>query len=204
MTNELPKSSLQYCPRSGVLAIAADIDLFACQSAQKREWNMEDSCANLNPIVFLVGLKISSFAGLSIISSASSYVVFPIVKIVQFVCSIMLCLLDSHISEMRKRNRSRAISDGRMRKLLDENKAEDQWVTERMEKFQPFYVTCMYSGASVGCALTEVMNPTTPAMREKITKNPVARLPNGKYIGKIRAGIDNTDAASNIQLSVMK
>lgn len=44
--------------------------------------------------------------------------------------------------------------------------------------------------------VNEVMNPTTPAMREKITKNPVARLPNGKYIGKIRAGIDNTDAAN--------
>lgn len=52
--------------------------------------------------------------------------------------------------------------------------------------------------------MNEVMNPTTPAMREKITKNPVARLPNGKYIGKIRAGIDNTDAANNVQVSVMK
>lgn len=37
--------------------------------------------------------------------------------------------------------------------------------------------------------------PTTPARREKMMKNPVARLPKGKYIGNIRAGSDKTDAA---------
>lgn len=42
----------------------------------------------------------------------------------------------------------------------------------------------------------EVVNPTTPAIRENIMKNPVAIFPIGKYIGNIRAGIDNTDAAN--------
>lgn len=43
----------------------------------------------------------------------------------------------------------------------------------------------------------EVVNPTTPAMREKITTNPVAKFPNGKYIGNILAGGCSTDAARN-------
>lgn len=38
--------------------------------------------------------------------------------------------------------------------------------------------------------------PTTPAMREKITKKPVAVFPIGKYIGKRRAEIDKADAAA--------
>lgn len=36
--------------------------------------------------------------------------------------------------------------------------------------------------------VSEVITPTTPANSENITKNPVARLPIGKYIGNIRAG----------------
>lgn len=44
--------------------------------------------------------------------------------------------------------------------------------------------------------VNEVANPTTPAVREKITKKPVAMFPNGKYIGNMRAGVDKTDAAN--------
>ena len=41
----------------------------------------------------------------------------------------------------------------------------------------------------------DVVNPTTPAIREKIMKCPVAMFPIGKYIGNILAGTDKTDAA---------
>lgn len=51
--------------------------------------------------------------------------------------------------------------------------------------------------------VTEVATPTTPAMREKITKRPVAMFPIGKYIGNMRAGIDNIDAAK-IQIQFYK
>jgi len=40
----------------------------------------------------------------------------------------------------------------------------------------------------------EVVNPTTPAIRDNITKKPVVMFPIGKYIGNIRAGRDKTDA----------
>lgn len=46
--------------------------------------------------------------------------------------------------------------------------------------------------------VSEVMNPTTPAMRVKIMKKPVVMLPIGKYIGNMRAGMDKTDAASQV------
>ena len=39
--------------------------------------------------------------------------------------------------------------------------------------------------------------PITPAIKEKITKNPVAMFPNGKYIGNNRAGNVNVDATSS-------
>lgn len=39
--------------------------------------------------------------------------------------------------------------------------------------------------------------PTTPAIKEKITKNPVAMFPNGKYIGNNRAGNVNVDATNS-------
>lgn len=42
----------------------------------------------------------------------------------------------------------------------------------------------------------EVINPTTPAMREKMIRKPVAMFPNGKYIGNIRAEDVRTDAVS--------
>ena len=52
------------------------------------------------------------------------------------------------------------------------------------------------------------MNPTTPAIRLNITKNPVAMLPFGKYIGNIRAGIVRTEAANTFlvisDLTVLK
>lgn len=35
----------------------------------------------------------------------------------------------------------------------------------------------------------EVAIPTTPAMREKMTKKPVAVFPKGKYIGNIRPDV---------------
>lgn len=40
----------------------------------------------------------------------------------------------------------------------------------------------------------EVVKPTTPAIRDNITKKPVVMFPIGKYIGNIRAGRDKTDA----------
>lgn len=49
----------------------------------------------------------------------------------------------------------------------------------------------------------EVVNPTTPARSDIITKKPVARLPIGKYIGNIRAGIDRTEAVCNVQNRVI-
>lgn len=49
--------------------------------------------------------------------------------------------------------------------------------------------------------VSEVVNPTTPATREKITKKPVVMFPIGKYIGNIRAGMDKTDAANANQPS---
>lgn len=45
--------------------------------------------------------------------------------------------------------------------------------------------------------VSEVAIPTTPAISEKITKKPVAMFPTGKYIGKIFAGRESTDAAIN-------
>jgi len=42
--------------------------------------------------------------------------------------------------------------------------------------------------------VSEVVNPTTPQIRDKITKKPVVMFPIGKYIGNIRAGRDKTDA----------
>lgn len=47
--------------------------------------------------------------------------------------------------------------------------------------------------------VNEVVNPTTPAKRDRITKKPVAMLPIGKYIGNIRAGIDSTEAVKCTQ-----
>lgn len=49
--------------------------------------------------------------------------------------------------------------------------------------------------------VSEVVNPTTPATRDKITKKPVVMFPIGKYIGNIRAGMDKTDAANANQPS---
>ena len=46
--------------------------------------------------------------------------------------------------------------------------------------------------------VSEVIMPTTPARRAKMTKKPVAIFPIGKYIGNMRAGIDKTDAAMHI------
>jgi hypothetical protein len=44
--------------------------------------------------------------------------------------------------------------------------------------------------------VTEVVNPTTPAIRVKIMKKPVVMFPIGKYIGNIRAGVVKTDAVN--------
>ena len=43
--------------------------------------------------------------------------------------------------------------------------------------------------------VSDVAIPTTPAINVNITKKPVAMFPTGKYIGKIFAGRDSTDAA---------
>lgn len=44
--------------------------------------------------------------------------------------------------------------------------------------------------------VADVAIPTTPAIRENITKNPVAMFPTGKYIGNKWAGGDNVDATN--------
>lgn len=48
-------------------------------------------------------------------------------------------------------------------------------------------------------AKSEVVTPTIPAMKENMTKNPVAMFPMGKKIGNIRVGRDKADAAQDDQ-----
>lgn len=44
--------------------------------------------------------------------------------------------------------------------------------------------------------VTDVVKPTTPAIRVKIMKKPVVMFPIGKYIGNMWAGVVKTDAAN--------
>lgn len=45
--------------------------------------------------------------------------------------------------------------------------------------------------------VADVAIPTTPAIKAKITKNPVAMFPIGKYIGNKCAGIVNVEATNS-------